>query len=819
MFGSIDIKIRPLKLAFLVDPKNAQQVREAICLCSSIWGGFYFPIIPLYKRTPANWQEKPLKSPKYKDVILGYLEAYDPDILVQVSKEVPSFLTGTGLQIIKSNEIWEGFERRGNTAPQYGIGIFEILTKIFDEFFRYKAKYPIKLIFPKIPKKLSMFWAGFFGEIPCSLMPFLEKNFFKALEIKSMDFRLENLKELLAGDVFFPGILSLDGLRNFKRSGFSIGREAIVFFMDATKVQDIIDYWNLRALGKQVIPVPKQLQNDPHLLEFVIGFINSHNRPSKYNTQIYDFATIIKARNCNKNEMDEYVSTIKLNIKRSPSLKPFNPILSCQYMYPRIWDNRARDKDGAVSDDFYGDENTIEIPEMHDLKVNFHPLFPKFADSHSYNVEHRCANEINFRFYGEKEFLAEVFPKATGENLIRTISGATSFRNWRVGRNGLVRFVKNDYIEHWNIPQSERIVFAWLADQGWSPKLSPPGLLAKQIYRMVDGNLNWLANEKLIKFLNDMSGDLKDEKQKTKNKKTKKNNKQIIIQERDKEIGYVKSCIKKMANWDLYEHLISIGVFKIGLKVQCPNCTRKPWFPLNEIKEIFTCPKCLNTFSAVGNIDKRNWSYKTAGPFSFHNYADGAYTVLLAINFLSELRMNLQTSPVLSFIAESKDHRKMEADFAMFWKQSAFGEEMPGLLFAECKTYGEFKIKDYNRMRLIAKNFSGAVLAFCTLNKSLTKKEIKSISSIAKAGRKYWKEEYPRNPILILTGTELFSKWGPPYCWEDAGIKKKFENARGLLDLCDATQQIYLNLKSWETERIERFDKMQLEWFRKQNKQ
>ena len=106
MFGSIDIKTRPLKLAYLVDPNNGRQVREAIRLSSTLWGGDYFPIIPLYKRMPATWKDKPLRAPAAKEIIGGYLEAFDPDVLLQFSKELPPFITEIGLEVIKPEDIW-----------------------------------------------------------------------------------------------------------------------------------------------------------------------------------------------------------------------------------------------------------------------------------------------------------------------------------------------------------------------------------------------------------------------------------------------------------------------------------------------------------------------------------------------------------------------------------------------------------------------------------------------------------------------------------------------------------------------------------------
>jgi hypothetical protein len=166
----------------------------------------------------------------------------------------------------------------------------------------------------------------------------------------------------------------------------------------------------------------------------------------------------------------------------------------------------------------------------------------------------------------------------------------------------------------------------------------------------------------------------------------------------------------------------------------------------------------------------------------------------------------MRTTPALSFVAEAPDKEKIEADLAAFWQDSFYGEKRDGILFCECKTYGQFQKKDFARMQYLAKNFPGALLIFSTLRKTLTKKEIAGLTKIAKTGRKYWKTERPINPVLILTGNELLSTLGPPYCWEDA-TKKKFERVNGIISLSNATQQLYLNLRSWEDEWHEKWEK------------
>jgi hypothetical protein len=203
MVGNVDIKVRPLKLAYLVDPNKKEQIREAIRLSSTLWGGVYFPIIPLYKPMPKTWKD-PVKAPEAKRVILGYLEAFDPDILVQFSKSVPGFVANLGLEVIKPNDVWGGLGQDGNQSPKFGIGIFELLKDIFEEYFRYKPKYPVKVILPKIPGQVSLFWSSLFGEIPSNVLDAVERLYKEPLEIERVNFAPEKLTDTLAGNVFFP---------------------------------------------------------------------------------------------------------------------------------------------------------------------------------------------------------------------------------------------------------------------------------------------------------------------------------------------------------------------------------------------------------------------------------------------------------------------------------------------------------------------------------------------------------------------------------------------------------------------------------------
>ncbi|HUD03903.1 MAG TPA: hypothetical protein VMR73_00210, partial [Candidatus Paceibacterota bacterium] len=650
--GNVNLKIKPLKLAFLVDPNNVKQIREAIQISSTLWGGAYCPIIPLHKKMPKTWKEGPVKAPKARKVTLGYIEAFDPDIFVQLSKDIPVYIKDLKTKIIKPDEIWKVLEG-SKMSPAYGIGIFEIFNDLFDMYFKYKVKYPVKVMIPELPKQYGLFWASIFGEIPSKLMPYIKKHYIEALEITEPKFMPEKIGEFLKTNIFFPRRFTQHGLNRFHRSS-GVRGGAYAFFMDATKTEDIIDYWNLRAMGRDVIPVPKQFLSNEQLKEIIVEFFKNHRVHWGHNKTVCNYASIVRSRNSTMDELQTYAQTLKIEPKPDDLSK--DPFFSLQHWYPRVWDEWARDKDGANPDDFYGDEDSIEVTESDDLKISFRPLLPKFAEKYAYHGEPRCTNEVSFRFYGSGEYLAEVFPKSSGENFIRSISSFASFGDyWRVGRNGLVKLVKDDFIDSWEIPESQKVVFAWLKDQGWNAELSAPGLLAKQIYKKIDGHVLTLANEELLGLLEHMNGGSVQS-----NGQPVTNNR--VNQERELPIGEIRSKLQDPSRQNNpCDYLISKGIFHVGLRVQCPHCIRNSWFPVNQIEKTFTCPLCLNSFPAIGNVEKGTWCYKTAGPFSVPNYADGAYATLLALAFFNDYKLTtMQATPTLSFTAKAQNKKDIE---------------------------------------------------------------------------------------------------------------------------------------------------------------
>ena len=106
-------------------------------------------------------------------------------------------------------------------------------------------------------------------------------------------------------------------------------------------------------------------------------------------------------------------------------------------------------------------------------------------------------------------------------------------------------------------------------------------------------------------------------------------------------------------------------------------------------------------------------------------------------------------------------------------------------------------------MKVIAREFPGSILVFATLNDELTTTEKKFIKPFINACNKYYERNEPKNPIMILTANELCAYIQPPYCWKDKGGKYKpfteSNHIHGLLDICQATQKIYVGIEPWWT--------------------
>ena len=777
-YNTIDVKLRPLKLAFLVNPRDRAAILQAIEINTFLWGGMFNPIIPAFERTTKALQEHPFKSPPIKKIIEGYLDAYDPDYVVPLGKcSDRTFEIGNRKSIVAS-DIMSSVEKDG--IPNYGVGIFEILQYFINKELKFIRRKPLNIQLLNFGKPTQLFLASIFGSLPQNIDQILKENFKESLGAKEANCTISNYSDFLKTNIFFLIRISSHYLNRLNAGGRRHG--TCIFFLDASKTLDVIDYWNLRAMGWNILPIPKQSANLCKVKKLAIDFIEQNFSPHFYNPDFYYNTTILKSRTTTEEELKHFVSSLKI----PPSNKPSNSKIIYHFFYPRIWDEWARDKDGVGGCDLEASTIQHDLPASQKT-ITFRTLDPKFISRFGGHGTPRFANEIKLRLYNNDEIFAEVIPECD-EKLTEAID-AIRTGNWRFAKKGLTYLSNHtNWAVRLSLPKSDEVFSRWLESKKWSVEHSTPGSIAKQMILQLGGKwgISILADEGIIRLLEKVS-----------------TNKTIKVKA-------LRSEISKIANQDKFkkdpnrilQRLIDLQIFRLGIEIQCPVCGQYSWYSLKDLDYELRCSKCLKQFLIPSHSPHDiKWSYSAFGPFNLPKRAYGVYSVLLTLLFFS-LSLHSATTPMLSFKA-TKNGQEIEVDLGLLVQMMLHGKVETELIFAECKTYNHFIRKDTERMKFLAEQFPGAILVFSTFRKSLSTKEKKLIRSVANRGRRYWKANRPFNPVLILTGIELFSLRGPTGCWEDIGGKhtafvERHRSWRNLLELCDATQQLYLDMEPWQ---------------------
>jgi len=772
--NTVEIRLRPLKLAFLVYYNDMKGLLEAIKTNTFLWGGQYNPIIPIFKHCPKVWIERISRNTRAKDIIQGYLANFDPDFVVPIGRAKETHLDITDRKQISIEEITDGIKKEG--LPKYGIGLREILDHYVKTEFKYVRRKPIHVCFPSFRNPYSTFMASVFGILDKETSTALVKMFGSALNPECPSWNLVDYASGIKPDcTFLRRLSSLYIHRNLVNSW---DRE-IVFVMDAGIPLDIMDYWNLRALGKIVLPVPAQAAREESVKKLVSDFIENCFYP--INDTVNNQATILKGRNLPKTDFENIVRDF--GIARSSDRNESKYVIQ---HYPRLWNEWAWDKDHVLCCDVEGSTKEYSISGDEE-NTPLRTLDPEFIYPHFYCSEPRFANEIRFKLYGnEPELLGRVIPEGD-ERMARAV-GCIGIDEYRVSRNGIVHLANDkNGLMFLSLPKSEDLFREWFKQQGWEIELSSPGRLAKQMLKYLGGilGISRIAQREVIDLLEKMEGGYQMPHD-------------AFIAEMSKIAN--KGEFPRGVN-DILKNFLEAKMFNLGLRVQCQTCTQHVWVPLNELNYTLQCTKCLGHFEIPQDYPtkKLEWAYRTLGPFNQPNRAFGVYSVLLTLRFFMK-EHSYRVTPILSFNAR-KDNRGLEADLGLFLQQQMFGYSKRHLIFAECKTMNLLEKDDVDKMAMLGNEFPGSILVFAILRDSFVEREKKLLRPLARKGRKSWKEDHPFNPVLILTAKELFSWRPPPYCWEKAeGKCSSFSKANwianDIIELCDVSQQIYLDMDS-----------------------
>jgi len=786
--GTVTVRVRPLRVGFLVDPADRAGLRHAIELSTFLWGGSYNPIIPAYRRTPTKWEPHRVRHlPLPSDIVDGYLSGFDPDLVVPVGICANRSFQVGDRDIVKEDDLIGDLQ--DSASPHYGIGLIELLNDFIEKELKYKRNDDLQVVFPELPRAYGLFLASVFGALPKKAQELIDKHSSNIPGISKFHPTLTRIPELLRSNNPFPRRLTSWSLHERPLQG------AHLFVCDATSTQDIIDYWNLRAAGFYVVPIPIQAAEKESIKSLARDFIENNYRPYRHNPEMFDHTTVQRSRSLKEDIVKSFCES--LNIPKDEHKG--QPRYLIQWWYPRLWDSWARENafgEGILFPSAY-EENRLITEGEDSLELRSHD--PKIGTFRDYSGRPKFANEFSFQFYRSKEPMAEVFPEGSRE--LSAAMTRVGYSNWRFSRFGPV-FLANNYRDliFLDLPLAEEVIKAWFKERGWKVSLSGPGRIAKQLLKQLGGTygISRLAHKGVIELL----ADLEKEAGKPRNAVTEKLKRVIQLD------GLFYDAEQFL------EGLISANALRLGTKIQCPVCTRYNWYELDALDYELRCRFCLSDFSPpLKSPRDMQWTYRAHGPFA-SSIAQGAFTVLLTLKLIGRDH-NQGVTPLFSYIAE-KDGKRLEADLTCLYKSSMWRETGIHVIHAECKSFNWFERKDTERMKELSAAFPGSALIFATLNNELQESEVKLIRKLAITERKKNVRGKPSSHVIVLTGTELFSHRFADN-WKNKGgvyaqLSQRSLELNKLSVLADATQQLYLGLPSW-------FEWSEAEWNKRRQKQ
>ncbi|MGD0680040.1 MAG: hypothetical protein ABSC94_32045 [Polyangiaceae bacterium] len=745
---SIRRRVRPLRFAFLVDHRDPSDLRVAIRVNTILWAGMFNSIVPIFKRTPASW-----RSPRTAgEIVRGYLDAFEPDFIIAGSGVDASTY---GVPQASVSNLAMMLTREG--LAQRGMDVMDVYRWRYQRDFRFVHRDPIALHYPAAPNaELGLFGAAVFGEFPGTPLDYFEQAF-RDLGGKDVPLTTASYRDTLRHAIY-PLSLGMSGLDD----PGSYGPRRTFFLLNPKNVGDLIDFWNLRALGWRIVAVPVQWTKE--LAPQISKTIQEEHQQEK--------AHVLKGRSVSDAALQEFA----IEVAATEETVILQPCL------PRIWEPEERDADRTARISLSAGDDETQA-ELRDDWLSFDTVGPAFTER-NWTERPRVANVIGLRSFDLPE-VAGIVPKEISDldGLLRCFGQPNMIRN---SSEGLAILTEgHDRRVTWRLPHGIRVFAEWFKPKG-ELQLSGAGKIAKRMIRLVGGpeQARLVTTVDLVSLFDGATGTASRD-----------------VPHRDIFARLMKSMQSHKERVERrIEALVRQRIIKLGVRLPCDQCAQQNWFALDELRDHLTCQWCLDELPFPTAMPPKQpcWSYRPLGPFAAKGCAQGAYVVAAAIRIFHGLGTDARTTWVPSFTLKGAKI-DAEVDFAMFWQSRGAHPKQPQLLLGECKTFDKFKSRDIRRMKSLAEGFPGAVLVFATFNERLTDKEKKLLASLAAWGRKRW-----RNAVVVLGARELTSDFGPPYCWHDSDIEREKELYEAvamsvvphtsLRRLADATQQLYLDM-------------------------
>ncbi len=779
-----NIRLRPTRIALLVKPSDIVSIRKFIRYNSCLWGGQFNPIIPVTNRTPNCWVDSISGAPKGLNLAKEYIKFFEPDVFVQAENGMAEKLGYQDDKIdfrVERVSLLKDFAKGENGETlTYGANVFDTYKHLYNKDYKFVRKHEPKFSTIKNRQIEASFFEVAFGCFPSDKgLKYIAKGYEDVFSPKNHSASMESFFDIIENEYNTPFDVCGYGIKD-TYSGFQGPK---IFIFNPQNPYDLIDFWNLRIFENDVLPINVEWINESY--EFLHNLINKNFRPLPGNPNGVMIRTTVEfSRSLKDQKIEEIINSISRNIEEG----------SCSFKkwYTNLWFDSTEDTISHPRKVFL--EASKKAVELFQDSKDGHSwcdaVHPSFSDSHNFHQSARWANVLNVDTRFSDSGHAGCFPsskKAKGFPDLTTTGTTLSSREGIV----ILHRYKTDKVLL-NLMSGQSAFIEWFKDSEIEAKPSVAGTTAQEMISALGGLMyaRIFTDKEIIEGLNDSAS--------RENKTSKPNDWQRIFNVVEKKKSF--SRLPKIVDF------IKAKIFQLGVYLKCDHCNQNNWYSIKDVDYNPECQQCLKSFSfpqsETNNIE---WRYRVIGPFAKNNYADGGYTTVLTLRLFSEI-LDVGDNKISYTTGLDFPNLNAEIDFG-FWYQRTrlFGEHHEVCIaFGESKSFANEAItqKDVDRLEKIGKKFPGSFLIFSVLKDKLSKKEKEIISKLALKGRREDAYGRPVNPVIILTSTELFSRFNLSQSWEDKGGKHKnfvepaYVRLSNLWSLADFTQRLYLDLPS-----------------------
>ena len=737
-------------------------------------GGIYNPIIPVFRKFPKEWNLEAFEHYKAADIAKGYIRFFEPDVYVEATD---GLLEEVGLaslrngrpfdpRVIKLEQFLAPQDGREWAETQFGLDINDVISDLYKTEHQFKRRDEDTAYLVK-PDKSDGLVEAVFGLYPADApAAYIAKNYAAAFASVEVESSPETWIKVFREGAIVPLYLTQHRLKKTRYWH----HEPIIYFFDPRRSTDLIDIWNVRLEPSPVLPIPVQWADA--LVERVREIIVAEHRPVRGNRNgVTHSATIEFARSIPNEEATRIVELVSAGLP--PEVR-----YSTKFWRNRVWSApadavRPRAELMRVTAE---ERRSVAALTAGDRSIAcFDTLVPTFAEQHG-RAHIRWVNAASVSSYGPSD-LAIVLPFNTFDKSWPRIGATNDVPN--VGPEGWVfgqRYRNTAQTIRFLTP--EQAIIQFLELRGIRATLSEPGQIAKRMIDQLGGlmDVSLLADAETLDLLNNMAGGLR----------RKKNDEDEVEETFEGRRAPVKKWVDLIARRQqrgvfsraALDEFTKRNIIRLGVASKCPNCQFDNWHGLNAVDYNIICERCIKAYDfPQSHLRPRNenWEYRVVGPFSVPDYGRGSYPSLLTLRVLSQFsssdsRMTFSTAMNLDF-----DGIKAEVDFIGWHTKEGLARERdrdPQFFIGETKSKGRgdlIKQHDLDQLKLVGGKFPGSIIVVAVMRDDFTRTEIRRLERFVIWASKPDRFGRESNPVLLLTGNELFADYDIHGAWEKLG--------------------------------------------------